>query len=642
MFRRIMSLVRFKGGNGEGGLRLPLAVKMMGGALVICALVVGLGALNLTQMQKINASSNRISSQALPQSETINRMGTARASIRVAQFELVTGNKDQYLRQDIVDGLKKLTRQIDEDMQVYSQLIETPQEQKQMETFVAVWGRFTAESEIMEAKALEGDQRAALEALDRAGRHYLESGMILEQLLDATRKGATVEVQAAAAVYRSAFVQVLTIGIGTALLTLGINLFMVWSLSRPLKLTTRAALKLAQGDLTAEPINVRTRDELEELARAFNTMHGSMRDVIAQVTHTSQRLASSSGDLSQMASIGANASEQAAAAVQRMAAGSQRQSSLMGTTHETVRELITAISQIAEGASEQARHSQEAALVFNRMAEEVSTATNRVDEVSFAAENMKTTALEGRRVVEETVDGIRRVAEVTDEVAHRIRQLDQVSMEIGQILGVITNIARQTNLLALNAAIEAARAGQHGRGFAVVADEVRDLAEQSARSAKEIRELVQKVQEYTREAVTSVQRGSEAVETCTEKATHADQALAAIVETAQQTAENIQSIQDVLGMVRRGSEEVMAVVDHVAAISQENSAATEEMAAGSNEVAAAVENVTLIAGESAVASDRVNSTVTSVTESSARIAGAAGELAEIAERLRGLVSGFKL
>ena len=50
---------------------------------------------------------------------------------------------------------------------------------------------------------------------------------------------------------------------------------------------------------------------------------------------------------------------------------------------------------------------------------------------------------------------------------------------IGQIMGVIADIADQTNLLALNAATEAARAGDAGRGFAVVADEVRKLAEKT-------------------------------------------------------------------------------------------------------------------------------------------------------------------
>lgn len=630
-----------KARRGGREIRLPLAVKMVASALVLCTMVVGLGLISLWQLGKIDSSASRISNRVLHRVELINRISTAHALTQLAEYEMLRTN-DRYMRADQADTIKKMRKQVADDSQTYLSLIENEQEKREFARFSEVWGRFTAETNALITHATNGKDEEAWLAMDRAGKYHNESGIILQKLLEMNRTDAQAEVELASAVYSSARNQTLIILVVTTLVALALNVGQAWSVSRPLRLTTQAARRLADGDLTVAPLKVRTRDEVQDLAQAFNAMLQNMRALITQVAQTSERLANNSSGLSEMSQAGLAATAQAEAAVAQMAAGAQRQSSLMGTTSSTMEELIQAINQISDGATEQAQHSQRAASVVNRMAEAVNEATERVEHVSVASQEMQRAAQRGRQVVGETVHGIQRVASVTQDVTERIAELDQVSVEIGKILGVITQIASQTNLLALNAAIEAARAGAQGRGFAVVAEEVRKLAEQSAESVKEIRTLVNKVQEYTREAVSSVERGNQEVEVCTQKATVADKTLAEIVQTAEATAANITTIAEVLQQVGEGSREVMAVVDHVAAISQENSAATEEMAAGSNEVAAAVTNVTGIAEDTATASNQVNSTVGSVMSNSKHIADASQELAEMAGQLRQLVGGFRL
>ena len=81
-----------------------------------------------------------------------------------------------------------------------------------------------------------------------------------------------------------------------------------------------------------------------------------------------------------------------------------------------------------------------------------------------------------------------------NDISSSIEALNKKSDIIGDIVDVISSVARQTNLLAINAAIEAARAGQHGRTFAVVAEEVKKLSVQTSNSAVNIKNIVDDIQ----------------------------------------------------------------------------------------------------------------------------------------------------
>ena len=118
----------------------------------------------------------------------------------------------------------------------------------------------------------------------------------------------------------------------------------------------------------------------------------------------------------------------------------------------------------------------------------------------------------------------------TVSLSEAIDRLASSSNQIGEILGVINDIANQTNLLALNAAIEAARAGEHGRGFAVVAEEIRKLAEESNDAALQIGQLIQGIQEETKNAVTVMNEGAAAAENGRNNLERTGKALSIILE----------------------------------------------------------------------------------------------------------------
>ncbi|MCO6187186.1 methyl-accepting chemotaxis protein [Rhizobium sp. L1K21] len=129
-------------------------------------------------------------------------------------------------------------------------------------------------------------------------------------------------------------------------------------------------------------------------------------------------------------------------------------------------------------------------------------------------ESIKSTANNAKRALEAAASSknqAERSGEVVRNAVDAMGAINQSSEQIGQIIGVIDDIAFQTNLLALNAGVEAARAGDAGKGFAVVAQEVRELAQRCADAAKEIKALISVSSDQVKSGVSLVEQSGEAL-----------------------------------------------------------------------------------------------------------------------------------
>ncbi|MBL1256432.1 HAMP domain-containing methyl-accepting chemotaxis protein [Methylocystis sp. Sn-Cys] len=149
---------------------------------------------------------------------------------------------------------------------------------------------------------------------------------------------------------------------------------------------------------------------------------------------------------------------------------------------------------------------------------------------------------------------------VRDAVAS-IERIEKSSQSIGQIIGLIDEIAFQTNLLALNAGVEAARAGEAGKGFSVVAAEVRALAQRSAEAAKQIKTLISVSSTEVDRGVTLVAQTAQALENILAEMIKIDTVVAAIANGASDLAASTAEINVAVGQIDKNTQENVAEVE---------------------------------------------------------------------------------
>jgi len=318
----------------------------------------------------------------------------------------------------------------------------------------------------------------------------------------------------------------------------------------------------------------------------MDSIGARLRPVVAEVVTESNRIAASAGDLS--------------AVSEQIAASSGQVSSAMVS--------------IAHGASRQRESLGRVRVVLDQVRSTAGQNASAVAEVTALGEGVGVLAGRHQHDVLAARQALLDLREVVTTSSAQVARLIQLAGAIDDFVQLIRRISSQTNLLALNAAIEAARAGEQGRGFAVVAEEVRQLADESAAAAAEVAQATTAIRQQVSEVASTLGGGQITV--------------AGVTEVAQSAAQGLEDI------VRRVGQ-IEAAATRVANSTRDSRAVIDGLDLNVAEAAAASE-------AHATAADQVMAATQQQGASTEQMAAAAGDLLQASEKLRGLVSGFRV
>jgi methyl-accepting chemotaxis protein len=525
-----------------------IGTKLILGFATVLALTAVLGVVAVAKLAAVRATTVDMAENWMVSINALNNMRFAMATARRMELRMIiakTAEEDEELGRSVDTAMADFKK----NQAIYVPTITGPEERKFYDDIAATSDEFArglARVNELQAhgKAAEADQLsmgAQKESFDKAAA-------AIQKDIDFNSQGATAAEALSAQIYSSARWWVMGLLVGCVTLGFVLATWIARMIARPVQEVAEVAKRIAAGDLTGSDLLIHSRDEIGELSESINAMQHSLRDTISSVSASAERIATASEEFS------ATAAEQAA------------------------------------GAETQKDQTHQVATAMQEMSSTVQQVSDNSNKAAEASRNAADTARKGGSIVDDTLSKMRAIADSVGQTAKKVQELGKSSNQIGEIIGVIDDIADQTNLLALNAAIEAARAGEQGRGFAVVADEVRKLAERTSKATKEITQMIQNIQTETKSAVEAMQSGTKQVELGVESTTKAGSSLQEIITTSEQVGNMVMLIATAATEQASATDEINSNIEQIAKI-------TQETATGANESAKAVHELSSLATE---------------------------------------------
>jgi methyl-accepting chemotaxis protein len=517
----------------------------------------GMGLLAVRKMQAINANAVDIQTSWLPSVRVLGELRATTIDYRnLIREHMLSETAEQMANTE--KGIEKISLRAAGQRERYEKLITSPEERSIYNEWAQQWDGYSKRSQEVMALARKNLGKGAHEAhdlnLNTVNPIGAKADTLLLKDIDLNNSGADAAGKSASDEYGMAFNLVAIILGVSAVLGIGIGIYLVKDVSSGIASIVKPMQALGAGDLSAIVPHQGMKTEIGTMADSLQVFKQALIDKKAA---------------DEAAMVDAEAKIERGRRVDSITRDFE---SMIGEIVNTVSSASTELEASAGTLTATAERSQQLTTVVAAASEEAST---NVQSVASATEEMASSVNEISRQVQESATIASQAVDQARKTNDRVGELAKAAARIGDVVELINTIAGQTNLLALNATIEAARAGEADRGFAVVASEVKALAEQTAKATGEISTQISGIQAATQESVGAIKeigdtigRMSEIASTIASAVEEQGAATQEISRNVQQAAQGTMQVSSNITDVQRGASETGSASSQVLSAAQ--------------------------------------------------------------------------
>ncbi|WP_164667276.1 methyl-accepting chemotaxis protein [Virgibacillus doumboii] len=554
--------IRFK---RPGNIHLTIRARLIVSFAIVLLLLVTMSTVIYSKMNAISQNDKEINQLSLPILIEVTKMNNGMLQINRYANEMVNSTMSvtiSKLEGNINDTIESVETSQSELEPLIEQLNNGNAAQHYAE-FMKQWEGYKELIANMIENAASGNQFAAQNELFKGKAYFDRSNDALLSIIDTARVKISEGVNDSVRLSQEGISWILMIAVISIIFTVGLIYVTLVVITRPISQISRQVDKVTTDDLTVEPLEVKTNDELGKLTSNFNKMTETLRQVIKDVkqnvyhvTHTSEQL-----------SLNAEG------------------------TKAGVNEVATSIEQVSSETNEQMEGISETDLQIKEISSDVQEVKANFKIVTSLSETANQNAQAGKEDMDKIVEKINDIEIKVKDSVEKINNLVQKTSEVDKIVAMINDVSSQTNLLALNAAIEAARAGEAGKGFAVVADEVKKLAVQSTEATDEISLILGEIQNDTQNTKVSMEQTNDITEEGREIITNAGNSFEKIVDSTSSAAAEVKHVLLHIGRVTERTRSILDTIRQIETAARQNSSNAETVAGISEEANAAMEEI---------------------------------------------------